>query len=151
MIIINHFRNIDKAYSEKPAEFRKEFLRIFPARIFPRPPRMLRGAGPLRRFGGLSVPAAGARAGAGHQALHLFPRQFTVLPRLQHAQLYGAHGHPLQAGYLQLELEAVADNVPALTLYKSVGFQEYGRNPRGFRTRDGRWQELVLMRLELDT
>ena len=99
----------------------------------------------------MSVPAAGARAGAGHQALHLFPRQFTVLPRLQHAQLHGAHGHPLQAGYLQLELEAVADNVPALTLYKSVGFQEYGRNPRGFRTRDGRWQELVLMRLELDT
>ena len=45
----------------------------------------------------------------------------------------------------------MADNVPALTLYKSVGFQEYGRNPRGFRTRDGRWQELVLMRLELDT
>lgn len=56
-----------------------------------------------------------------------------------------------QAGYLQLELEAVADNVPALTLYKSAGFQEYGRNPRGFRTRDNRWQELVLMRLELDS
>ncbi len=27
---------------------------------------------------------------------------------------------------------------------------EYGRNPRGFLTRDGRWQELVLMRLELE-
>lgn len=56
-----------------------------------------------------------------------------------------------QAGFLQLELDAVADNVPALALYKSVGFQEYGRNPRGFRTRGGRWQTLVLMRLELDS
>ena len=27
---------------------------------------------------------------------------------------------------------------------------EYGRNPRGFLTRDGRRQELVLMRLELE-
>lgn len=55
-----------------------------------------------------------------------------------------------QAGYLQLELDAVAENLPALNLYQSVGFREYGRNPRGFRTKDGRWQELVLMRLELD-
>lgn len=53
------------------------------------------------------------------------------------------------AGYVQLELEAVADNERALALYRSVGFTEYGRNPRGFRSR-GRWQELVLMRLELD-
>ncbi len=35
-------------------------------------------------------------------------------------------------------------------LYESVGFQEYGRNPRGFRARSG-WQTLVLMRLELDS
>ena len=54
------------------------------------------------------------------------------------------------AGYLQLELEAVADNERALALYRSAGFAEYGRNPRGFRTRAGDWQELVLMRLELD-
>ena len=52
------------------------------------------------------------------------------------------------AGYAQLELEAVADNARALSLYTSAGFQEYGRNPRGFRTREGGWQELVSMRLE---
>jgi RimJ/RimL family protein N-acetyltransferase len=54
------------------------------------------------------------------------------------------------AGYSQLELEVVAENRAALALYKSVGFEEYGRNPRGFRSRTGGWQELVLMRLELD-
>ena len=55
-----------------------------------------------------------------------------------------------RAGYAQLELQAVADNEAALSLYKSVGFAEYGRNPRGFRSRVTGWQELVLMRLELD-
>ena len=54
-----------------------------------------------------------------------------------------------KAGYVQLELEVVAENVRALDLYQSLGFVEWGRNPKGFRTRDGRWQELVLMRLEL--
>jgi RimJ/RimL family protein N-acetyltransferase len=54
------------------------------------------------------------------------------------------------AGYAQLELEAVAENVAALDLYKSVGFVEYGRNPRGFRSRFSGWQEIVLMRQELD-
>lgn len=55
-----------------------------------------------------------------------------------------------QAGYLQLELQAVADNEKALNLYKSVGFVEYGRNPRGFRSRLTGWQALVYMRRELD-
>ena len=54
------------------------------------------------------------------------------------------------AGYVQLELEAVAENQNALDLYESVGFAEYGRNPRGFRSRLTGWQELVLMRLELN-
>ena len=54
------------------------------------------------------------------------------------------------AGYVQLELEAVAENKNALALYRSVGFREYGRNPKGFRSRLTGWQELVLMRLELD-
>ena len=44
----------------------------------------------------------------------------------------------------------VGDNENAVRLYKKYGFVEYGRNPRGFLTRDGRWQELVLMRLELE-
>lgn len=53
------------------------------------------------------------------------------------------------AGYTQLELDVVADNASAQALYKSLGFTEYGRNPKGFRSRSGCWQELVLMRLEL--
>ena len=44
----------------------------------------------------------------------------------------------------------VGENETAVRLYKRYGFVEYGRNPRGFLTRDGRWQELVLMRLELE-
>ena len=55
-----------------------------------------------------------------------------------------------RAGYAQLELDAVSENKSALALYESVGFREYGRNPRGFRSRTSGWQELVLMRLELD-
>ena len=54
------------------------------------------------------------------------------------------------AGYSQLELEVVADNYRAMELYKSVGFVEYGRNPKGFLSRNSGWQENVLMRLELD-
>ena len=56
----------------------------------------------------------------------------------------------LRAGYAQLELDVVADNERAIALYKGLGFEEYGRNPRGFRTRAGAWQTLVLMRLELE-
>ena len=55
-----------------------------------------------------------------------------------------------KTGVLQLELEVVSDNERALALYRSAGFTEYGRNPKGFRTRSGRWQENVLMRLEPD-
>lgn len=54
-----------------------------------------------------------------------------------------------EAGYAQLELDAVADNDRALALYRSEGFVEYGRNPKGFRSREAGWQELVLMRLDL--
>ncbi|MBR1841768.1 MAG: GNAT family N-acetyltransferase [Oscillospiraceae bacterium] len=54
-----------------------------------------------------------------------------------------------EARYEQLELEAVAENERAVGLYKSLGFTEYGRNPRGFRTRSGEYQELIEMRMEL--
>ena len=54
-----------------------------------------------------------------------------------------------KAGYAQLELEVAADNKAALALYRKTGFTEYGRNPKGFRSRFTGWQELVLMRLEL--
>ena len=53
------------------------------------------------------------------------------------------------AGYAQLELGVTADNERALSLYKSEGFIEFGRNPKGLRSRESGWQELVLMRREL--
>ena len=53
------------------------------------------------------------------------------------------------AGYTQLELDVVSRNLAAISLYKSEGFKEYGRNPRGFLTREGEYEELILMRLEL--
>ena len=54
------------------------------------------------------------------------------------------------AGYTQLELNAVAANERAVGLYKRMGFKEYGRNPRGFNSRISGYQEVVYMYLELD-
>ena len=54
-----------------------------------------------------------------------------------------------KAGYVQLELSAVAENERALALYRKCGFEEFGRNPRGFLSRDGHYQELVHMFLTL--
>ena len=55
-----------------------------------------------------------------------------------------------EAGYAQVELEVVADNKRAMALYQKYGFVEYGRNPRGFHSRLTGWQEVVLMRLEMN-
>lgn len=52
--------------------------------------------------------------------------------------------------YKQLELTVAANNLSAISLYKKVGFIEYGRNPKGFLLKNGEWCELVLMRLELN-
>jgi len=56
----------------------------------------------------------------------------------------------IAAGYKQLELDVLAGNEKALALYRSLGFVEYGRNPRGINLRTSGYHELVLMRLELD-
>ena len=53
------------------------------------------------------------------------------------------------AGYVQLELNVVAGNVRALSIYKKAGFVEYGRNPKGFHSRSAGFQEVIYMRLEL--
>lgn len=53
-----------------------------------------------------------------------------------------------KAGYKQLELEVVADNAKACKMYKSAGFVEFGRNPKGFLSRYSGYQEVVSMRLE---
>ena len=54
-----------------------------------------------------------------------------------------------RAGYTQLELEVVADNERAVSLYRRAGFEEFGRNPRGYKSASAGYQELVYMRLEL--
>lgn len=54
-----------------------------------------------------------------------------------------------QAGYTQLELDVVSDNERAISLYKKLGFIEYGRNPKGFQSKYSGFQELIYMRLEL--
>lgn len=54
-----------------------------------------------------------------------------------------------EAGYAQLELTVVAENVRAIALYQKEGFVEYGRNPRGFHSRINGFQEVIYMRLEL--
>ncbi|MDD7347276.1 MAG: GNAT family N-acetyltransferase [Clostridiales bacterium] len=54
------------------------------------------------------------------------------------------------AGYKQIELDVVAENFRAIEMYKNLGFEEYGRNPRGFYSRYTGRQELVLMLLPLD-
>ena len=53
------------------------------------------------------------------------------------------------AGYSQLELSVVAENARAFSMYKKVGFIEYGRNPKGFNSRKTGFQEVIYMRLEL--
>lgn len=65
------------------------------------------------------------------------------------ALMEAAIGCARQMGFAQLELEVVADNERAIGLYRSLGFVEFGRNPKAFRSRASGWQELVLMRLEL--
>ena len=54
-----------------------------------------------------------------------------------------------KAGYVQLELDVVAENKRAVAMYQNLGFQEFGRNPRGFNSRTAGYQELVYMFLAL--
>lgn len=54
-----------------------------------------------------------------------------------------------EAGYTQVELNVVAENEAAISLYQSLGFTEFGRNPRGFNSRISGYQELVYMKMEL--
>lgn len=54
-----------------------------------------------------------------------------------------------KAGYLQLELTVVAENIRAVAMYEKAGFVEYGRNPKGFCSKATGFQELIYMRKEL--
>ena len=53
------------------------------------------------------------------------------------------------AGYEQIELNVVAENEAAVAVYKKAGFMEFGRNPRGFKSRLTGYQEIIFMRKEL--
>ena len=55
-----------------------------------------------------------------------------------------------QAKFKQIVLEVIGDNTAAINLYKAFGFVEYGRNPKGFKSKYSGWQEEVLMYLDLE-
>lgn len=48
-----------------------------------------------------------------------------------------------------VEIEVVSTNTGAITLYKNMGFTEYGRNPKRFKSRYSEWQELILMKRKI--
>lgn len=54
-----------------------------------------------------------------------------------------------EAGYEQIELEVVSTNVPAVSLYKKLGFSIYGERPRSFLLKDGSYSDELLMVLPL--
>ena len=54
-----------------------------------------------------------------------------------------------EAGYVQLELNVVAENKRAVTMYRDLGFTEFGRNPKGSNSRMSGYQEVVYMLLTL--
>lgn len=54
------------------------------------------------------------------------------------------------AKYQQLELLVVKENKRAVELYSKYGFKEIGYNARGFRRKDGTYQGLMSMALELE-
>jgi ribosomal protein S18 acetylase RimI-like enzyme len=48
-------------------------------------------------------------------------------------------------GYEQAELEVIATNEPAIYLYKSFGFEIYGRFPRNMKYMDGTYVDTYWM------
>lgn len=58
-------------------------------------------------------------------------------------------GFAKQAGYEQLELEVVSTNLPAIGLYKKIGFEVYGERPRSFKLKNGAYSNELLMVLNL--
>ena len=53
------------------------------------------------------------------------------------------------AGYEQLELEVAAENLTAVSLYKSLGFEIYGERKHSLKRKSGGYSDEYLMILEL--
>lgn len=49
------------------------------------------------------------------------------------------------AGYEQMELEVVSTNLPAIALYKKMGFEVTGTIPRAFKYKDGTYADFLFM------
>ena len=49
-----------------------------------------------------------------------------------------------------MKQEEVKDNYKAISLYEKLGFVKYGENEKGFLNREGKYQSLVLMKLDLE-
>lgn len=54
-----------------------------------------------------------------------------------------------EAGYEQIELEVVSSNVPAVNLYKKLGFEVYGQRPQSLKLKNGSYYGELLMVLDL--
>ncbi|MBE6752828.1 MAG: GNAT family N-acetyltransferase [Ruminococcaceae bacterium] len=50
-----------------------------------------------------------------------------------------------EQGYEQLELEVVAENQPAIALYKKMGFEIFGTLPHNMKYRDGTYADVCWM------
>ena len=65
---------------------------------------------------------------------------------IEHALAFAA----AMNGVLQITLDVSAGNEPAIGLYASLGFREYGREPRAMLV-DGVFYDTILMMLELSS
>lgn len=54
-------------------------------------------------------------------------------------------------GFSILQFNAVvADNIPALSLYKKLGFTQLGAIPHGFRSKNGEYKDIIVHYIELN-
>lgn len=54
-----------------------------------------------------------------------------------------------EAGYEQAELEVIAGNERAISLYKQLGFEEFGVFPDNIKYKDGSYADAVWMMKKL--